>query len=138
MTKFLSKSPEETFEFARKFASKLIAGDIYFLIGNLGAGKTKFVQGLASGLNVPSGIYVRSPTFALINEYSGGRLKLFHADLYRLDESCDIGDLGLDEYFYDGGVTVVEWADKFLSKLPNTAKIIRFEILGDNERKIIF
>ena len=81
------------------------------LTGDLGSGKTAFVQGLAVGLEVPGQYYITSPTFTLINEYPG-RLPLFHIDLYRLDDSSDLQDIGLDELLYDQAVFAIEWAEK--------------------------
>jgi tRNA threonylcarbamoyladenosine biosynthesis protein TsaE len=133
-----SKSPEETYEIASAFAGKLKAGDVLALVGELGAGKTRFVQGLAHGLGVSDSTYVRSPSFTLMNEYDGGRLKLYHFDFYRLAEPDELGDLGLDEYFYGDGVTVVEWADRFQGSMPKKAKTIEFGIAGESERDISF
>ena len=95
---------------ARRFASRLEPGDVLLIEGPLGAGKTAFVRGIAQGLGL-SGDEVSSPTFTLIQEYDGGRLKLFHADLYRLTP-VEAADLGLDETG-DGGVLAVEWPDRW-------------------------
>lgn len=134
--KHTTKSPDETFALARSLAKELKAGDVLLLIGDLGAGKTCFVQGLAEGLGVPGGTYVRSPSFALINEYRGGRLDLFHIDFYRLHEDADPADLGLDEYVYGCGVTAIEWADRFPDVFPPTAKRIEFRIVDEMTREI--
>ena len=88
------------------------------LVGELGAGKTRFVQGLASGLGVPDDVFVRSPSFILINEYRGGRMPLYHFDFYRLERSDELGDLGIEEYLDGIGVSVIEWADRFPGALP--------------------
>jgi len=136
--KHTTKSPDATFELASDFAKKLKVGDILALVGELGAGKTRFVQGLAYGLGVPDSAYVRSPSFILMNEYKGGRLPLFHFDFYRLTDPAELGDLGLDEYFYGTGVTVVEWADRFPGALPDKTKTIEFRIVGEKEREIEF
>lgn len=103
-------SERETIAAAREVAAQLRAGDIVELIGDLGAGKTAFVRGLAEGLGIDPG-EVSSPTFTLIQEYSGGRLPLYHVDLYRL-EAIEVDDLGLDELTMEGGVTAIEWPDR--------------------------
>lgn len=136
--KHTTKSPDETFELARNFAKKLKVGDILALVGELGAGKTCFVQGLTAGLGVPKDTYVRSPSFTLMNEYSGGRISLYHFDFYRLEEAGELADLGLDEYFYGDGVTVVEWADRFPGAMPKSARFIGFTIVDELIREIEF
>ena len=103
-------SEEETAALARELASTLDAGSVVFLVGDLGAGKTAFVRGLAEGLGVAPE-EVSSPTFTLIQEYRGGRLPLLHVDLYRLDDRREIEELGLEELGSDG-VVAIEWADK--------------------------
>jgi tRNA threonylcarbamoyladenosine biosynthesis protein TsaE len=108
---------------------------IIALIGDLGSGKTAFVQGLASGLDVPVEYYVTSPTFTLINEYPG-RLPLYHADLYRLETVRDFEDIGLDELLYGQGVLAVEWADKLAENLSGAYLSLKFEIIDDDCRKI--
>ena len=103
------------------------------LFGDLGAGKTAFVRGLAEGLGV-SATEVSSPTFTLIQEYRGGRLPLLHVDLYRLEDPREIDDLGLDE-LASGAVMAIEWADK-LSEPPREAICVRIEHAGDTARRI--
>jgi tRNA threonylcarbamoyladenosine biosynthesis protein TsaE len=105
------------------------------LTGDLGSGKTAFVQGLAEGLEVPGQYYITSPTFTLINEYPG-RLPLFHIDLYRLDDSSDLQDIGLDELLYDRAVFAIEWAEKMSGDLPAGHLAMTFEITADDYRKI--
>ena len=105
------------------------------LTGDLGSGKTAFVQGLAEGLEVPGQYYITSPTFTLINEYPG-RLPLFHIDLYRLEDSGDLQDLGLDELLYDQAVFAIEWAEKMSDELPAGHLAMTFEITADDYRKI--
>ncbi len=133
-----STSAEMTFGIAAEFAGGLRSGDVLALVGELGAGKTCFVQGLAHGLGVPERTYVRSPSFILMNEYPGGRLPMYHFDFYRLVDPGELADLGLDEYFYGDGVTVVEWADRFPGSMPKTARTISFRIAGETEREIEF
>jgi tRNA threonylcarbamoyladenosine biosynthesis protein TsaE len=108
-----SRSEAETASRGRDLAATLAAGDIVLLFGDLGAGKTAFVRGLADGLGVPPDD-VSSPTFTLIHEYRGGRLPLFHVDLYRLNDPREIDDLGLDEIAAEG-VLAIEWAEKLPS-----------------------
>ncbi len=108
-------SAAETGMLGEKLGSLLGAGDLVCLYGGLGAGKTCLAQGIARGLGVEDA--VSSPTFTLINEYYG-RLPLFHMDVYRLDSATEMEDLGYEEYFYDGGVTLVEWAEKIDGLLP--------------------
>ena len=105
-----TRSEGETAAVGRDLASRLEAGSVVLLYGELGAGKTAFVRGLAEGLGVQPD-EVSSPTFTLVQEYRGGRLRLVHADLYRLDDPREFDDLGLDE-IGAGGVVAVEWADK--------------------------
>mgnify|MGYP000535451538 FL=1 len=105
------------------------------LSGDLGSGKTAFVQGLAEGLEVPDEYYITSPTFTLVNEYPG-RLPLIHIDLYRLDGIHDFEDIGLDELMYDQAVIAIEWAEKMSHQLPDDHLAMTFEITNDNGRKI--
>ena len=105
------------------------------LSGNLGSGKTAFVQGLAEGLEVPSEYYITSPTFTLVNEYPG-RLPLIHIDLYRLDGIHDLEDIGLDELLYDQAVIAIEWAEKITYQLPDEHLAITFEMSDDDDRRI--
>ena len=134
MVSIISHSPGETFEFGRAFAATLRRGDVLALCGELGAGKTHFVKGLAAGLGAPA--EVTSPTFTLIHEYSGGSMMLYHVDFYRLEESVDALKIGIDEYLDGEGVTAVEWADKFAELIPAGAHWIRFGLLENDARKI--
>jgi tRNA threonylcarbamoyladenosine biosynthesis protein TsaE len=136
--KHITKSPDETYELALNYASKLGSGEVLGLVGELGAGKTRFVQGLAKGLGVPEKVYVRSPSFSLINEYHGGSITLVHMDFYRLDDSSSLEDLGLDEYFDGDYIVAVEWPDRFPGSLPDKAKVINFFTVDENTREIEF
>ncbi len=109
-------TPEETQALAKKIGTELISGDCLVLVGELGAGKTTFTKGLAESLGITQ--MIKSPTYTLVREYRKGRLPLFHMDVYRLSD--DLGDTGLEEYFYEEGVTVVEWGDLIPSTLPET------------------
>jgi tRNA threonylcarbamoyladenosine biosynthesis protein TsaE len=109
-------------------------GDVVLLVGDLGAGKTAFVRGLAEGLGVDPD-EVSSPTFTLVQEYRGGRLPLFHVDLYRLNDPREIDDLGLDE-IADDGVLAVEWAER-LPQAPQKAVRVAIEHAGETERRLV-
>ena len=106
----ITRSEGETAAIGRDLAASLTPGSVVLLYGDLGAGKTAFVRGLAEGLGVPSDD-VSSPTFTLIQEYRGGRIPLFHADLYRLSDAREIDELGLED-IAENGVLAIEWADK--------------------------
>lgn len=114
--KYISHSEKETFMIAENFAKSLKAGDIVALFGDLGAGKTAFVKGVASSLGISDTI--SSPTFTLINEYEGSEHMLYHFDVYRLDnitaENCDF----IDEYLFADGICIIEWADRLIDILP--------------------
>lgn len=129
----LTQSEEETKAVARELASTLKAGDVVLLSGDLGAGKTAFVRGLAAGLGIDPGD-VFSPTFTLVHEYRGGRLTLYHADLYRLARAAT-DDLGLEEMGVTDGVLAIEWPDRLTHALPG-AIAVNIEILGDTTRGI--
>jgi tRNA threonylcarbamoyladenosine biosynthesis protein TsaE len=111
----------------------LRAGDVLLLSGNLGAGKTAFVRGLAEGLGIDP-LEVSSPTFTLVHEYRGGRLTLYHVDLYRLERAAT-DDLGLDELGVRDGVLAIEWPDRLTHRLAD-AKHVRIEIVDDTTRRI--
>ena len=132
MIRFKTTSPEQTERFGREFAKSLCAGDVIALTGDLGAGKTCLTRGIADGLG--SSAHVSSPTFTIVNEYDGGRLMLFHFDTYRLSGPDDFLMSGLDEYFYRGGVCVIEWSDIIEDLLPEGT--IRMTIKGDGTSRI--
>ena len=108
----------ETRAFAARLGALLQPGDLVCLVGNLGAGKTTFTQGLALGLGLPPEVPVNSPTFTLVSEHHGGRVPLYHFDVYRLLDSSGLYDLAFDEYLSGDGVVVIEWADKIPDALP--------------------
>ena len=117
MKSVLTNTPEETAALGEAWAQEVAPGWTLALCGDLGAGKTQLVKGLARGLGITGRI--ASPTFALVNEHTGGRVPLFHLDLYRLDTRAQIAGAGLDEYFFTPrGVTVVEWAERWFGAVP--------------------
>ena len=129
--KLISHSPEQTQQLGVKIGELALPGDIFLLVGNLGAGKTCLAQGIAWGLDIKE--YALSPSFVIMRELHG-RLPLYHIDLYRLDRIEEIADLGLDDYLHGNGVCVVEWAEKGLSALPTEHLMIQINYLSDTER----
>lgn len=128
---FRAGSLADTIRFAEMLETSLEAGSVLALDGDLGAGKTRFSQALARSLDVPG--IVNSPTFTIIKEYEGGRLPLYHMDVYRITlEEAD--ELGLDDYFYGEGVTIVEWASRIEPILPAERLSIYIRDLGGEER----
>lgn len=128
----ISHSPEETAALAAKIAEKLEGGETLVLRGGLGAGKTTFTKGLAKALGVTRNVV--SPTFTLVREYEDGRLKLYHFDLYRIEDEGELEELGLDEYFRDDSVVVIEW--NRISRLPGKVTEIVFTVNPDDSRTI--
>jgi len=129
-----SKSPDQTRFIAAGLARSLIAGSVIKLVGDLGAGKTEFVKGLATGLNYRN--VVTSPTFTLVQEYRGGRLPLFHMDLYRLNEEAELDDIGFEDYLRAGGICAIEWADKFPGRMPLDSVEVVMTIGENTTRRI--
>jgi len=129
---FVSHSAEETFALAAKLAKEFRGDEVVFLIGELGAGKTVFAKGIASGLGLKDVHQVCSPTFTLMNVY-GGRVPVYHFDLYRLAEEEDIRDLGFEDYI-GAGVVVVEWAEKIKFRIP--AIFVTIDVKEGDRRKI--
>ncbi len=128
-----SRSEAETIDAGRVLAAELRPDDVVLLTGDLGAGKTAFVKGLAEGLGVDP-LEVSSPTFTLIQEYRGGRLTLHHIDLYRLTPR-EVDDLGLEELVISGAVVAVEWPDRW-TRVPDGAVRVELRVAGENERSI--
>ncbi len=132
---FISNSPEETFEIAKKLSYEIRQGDIIALIGNLGSGKTIFVKGICEGLGAQQNPL--SPTFSIINEYKG-KFVIYHFDFYRIKNIEELYDIGFEDYFNNDGICLIEWADLFEEILPE--KYIRVTIEfgeSENQRKII-
>jgi len=130
---FVTRSEEETQNVATALAATLTAGDVLLVSGSLGAGKTAFVRGLAAGLGIDPAD-VSSPTFTLIHEYRGGRLALYHADLYRLEKAAT-EDLGLEEMGVADGVLAIEWPDRLTHAIPG-ARAVVIEIVDETSRRI--
>lgn len=131
---FETKSPAETRRLGRQLAMLLQAGDVVLLQGELGAGKTCFAQGIGAGLRVVEA--VKSSSFVLVNEYSG-RLHVYHADLFRLEDPQQVSELGLEENARDG-LLLVEWPDRAPQELPPEHLLARFETTGAKSRVITF
>ncbi len=141
MATSISHSPAETEALGERFGRTVKSGQVIALSGDLGAGKTQFVRGLARGLGVPDRVH--SPTFTLVNEHGGGRLKLFHLDLYRLETAHQILNAGIEEYLSPAGVAVIEWAERLEDgrwKMEDGKAFVRvkIEILSETGRKIIY
>ena len=141
MATFISHSPAETESLGEAWGRESQSGFVIALTGDLGAGKTQLVRGLARGLGFTGRIH--SPTFTLVNVYAGGRLPLFHLDLYRLETLGQIHGAGVDEYLQPEGVAVIEWAERLAglgSGLWVMGKTItvKIEVLSDAERRIVY
>ena len=135
MKKFLSDSPDKTEEIARALATHLKSGDVIAYIGGLGMGKTCFTRGLAKGLDFVG--QVTSPTFDIINEYVGGRLPLYHFDMYRIETWEDLDSCGFFDYMESGGVLAVEWSENIENALPDNTIFIEFTRIDDTTREIV-
>lgn len=133
MAVFISRSAEQTINFAREYASSLKGGDVVLLNGEMGAGKTVFAKGVALGLGIDDEIL--SPTYAYMNDYGG---KLYHYDCYRLSSGAQAEGLGLTDYFYGDGVCLVEWSQNIAEVLPENCKTVTIEKLKGSVRKIIY
>ena len=134
MATFISNSPDETESFGRQLAGNVKPGDVLALTGGLGSGKTQFVKGLVAGLGATTA--ATSPTFTLIHEYSGGRLPIYHFDFFRVEDRQSAERLGLEEYFFGDGVSVIEWADRIPELIPENAFWISFETKLETQRVI--
>ena len=134
---YYSNSPEDTTGIAREFAKKLVPGDVICMRGDLGVGKTAFVQGLSKELGIEE--YLSSPTFTIVNCYEG-KMPLYHFDVYRIADPDEMYEIGYEEIVYGDGVSVIEWAENIEEILPET----RYEISikkdyekGENYREIL-
>lgn len=122
---FESNSPGDTYKLGKDMGEKAESGQIYCLLGELGSGKTLFAQGFAEGIGIREP--VNSPTFTLIQEYDEGRLPLYHFDVYRIEDEEEMYEIGYEDYFYGGGVCLVEWADLIEPLIPEDAVWINIE-----------
>jgi tRNA threonylcarbamoyladenosine biosynthesis protein TsaE len=123
-------SPEETRAFARSLGEKAEPGQIFTLNGDLGVGKTVFAKGFAEGLGIEEPVC--SPTFTIVQEYTSGRLPLYHFDVYRIEDPEEMEEVGLDEYLFGGGVCLIEWADQIRELLPDN--VVRVTISKEPDR----
>ena len=130
---FITNSPEETEALGAALGKRLPAGTVIAYRGDLGAGKTAFTRGLARGLGCTE--QVTSPTYTIVNEYLGGRLPLFHFDMYRLTSSDDLWDIGWEDYLERGGVCAVEWSENVAEAMED-AITVTIEKLGEDTRRI--
>lgn len=133
--RIITHSPQETIDTAKKIGGLLKKGDIIAYRGNLGAGKTTFTRGLAIGLGL--GDNVTSPTFALVNEYCGDKINLYHFDMYRIESEGDLESSGFYDYDFDNNIAVIEWSENITEFLPKSTIYITINAVGDNDREII-
>jgi tRNA threonylcarbamoyladenosine biosynthesis protein TsaE len=146
MVTFISHSPSETESLGERWGREAPRGLVIGLSGDLGAGKTQLVKGIARGLGITARVH--SPTFTLVNEYDGGRLPLFHLDLYRLETPEQICSAGLEEFLRPDVVAAIEWVERWYGEFPGARARVqyfperfrwaRMELLGESERKIIY
>lgn len=132
--KITTHGEEDTIEIAQNIESEKFPNMVICLIGDLGSGKTIFTKGFAEALGIDENI--TSPTFNIIKEYTGGESNLYHMDLYRLDG--DVRNLGIEEYYEKGGVVIIEWADMIEDYLPEERLEIRFKIVDEDTRVLVF
>ncbi|MDD4571164.1 MAG: tRNA (adenosine(37)-N6)-threonylcarbamoyltransferase complex ATPase subunit type 1 TsaE [Clostridia bacterium] len=131
MWKITSHAPVETLELGRILGASAPAGTVFALRGDLGAGKTLFAKGLAMGLEIPD--YVSSPTFTIVNEYLEGEIPFYHMDIYRVNDEEELLEIGVEEYFQEGGIVAVEWPDILGGILPKEHININFAKEYDEE-----
>lgn len=133
----ISYSPEETLRLGAFLGKYLTNGSVIALSGELGCGKTCLAQGIARGLGVPDDLYVTSPSYTLVNEYPG-RLRLFHVDLYRIENIVELDEIGLDEIIGCDGVAVIEWAEKMIEVIPKERLSISISMVDHQTRNFRF
>jgi tRNA threonylcarbamoyladenosine biosynthesis protein TsaE len=138
MLEFIINNVEDTLKLGKELGSRVKAGDIICLTGDLGAGKTHFSKGIALGLGIEE--HITSPTFTIVNEYESGRLKLYHFDVYRVNDPDEIYAIGFDEYIFDKGVSIIEWSNYIEELIPSeylSINITKLPMEGENFRKIV-
>lgn len=135
MLRIRSQSAAETRSLGQRIAQRLKPGNVVVLEGGLGAGKSELARGIANGLGVKE--TVTSPTFTILNVYESGRYPLYHFDWYRLENSEELFELGMDEYLGGDGIALVEWAERCPEALPDSCIRIRLEVTGEEEREIL-
>ena len=132
---FVTNSAAETRELGRRLAEKLQPGNVIAFTGDLGAGKTAFTGGIADGLGVTD--RVTSPTYNIVNEYEGGRLPLFHFDLYRLESADELFDIGWEDYLSRGGICAVEWSERAEEALEEEPILVCIERGAEENQRVI-
>lgn len=137
MKEYISKSVEDTYKIAKEISNNLNSGDIVLLKGDLGAGKTNFVKGIVKAFNGNKN-EVTSPTFTIVNEYNAGGKRIYHFDLYRINDAEELYNIGIEEYLYSDAICFIEWPERAEELFQSDIKTIEILKLGDNERKIIF
>ncbi|MBT8355186.1 MAG: tRNA (adenosine(37)-N6)-threonylcarbamoyltransferase complex ATPase subunit type 1 TsaE [Desulfofustis sp.] len=133
--KILSSSLETTIDLGKKLGSICEPGDVICLAGDLGAGKTTMVQAIAAGAGVDHKEYVNSPTFAILHEHHG-RIPIYHMDFFRLGSSDDVVELGLEDYFYGDGLTLIEWFERAGDLIPESVLVIELNYMDELTREI--
>lgn len=131
----ITEAPEETRAYGNLLAKSLQAGDVVLLVGDLGAGKSELTRGIAKGLGVTE--TVTSPTFTILNVYESGKIPLYHFDWYRLQDTDELYDMGMDEYLGGDGIAVVEWPERCEDAIPGKHLIVRINTINENTREII-
>lgn len=132
-----SNSPDETFRIGARIGSELNSGDVIGLIGELGAGKTYLIKGIAKGAGCQNANIVTSPTFTFIHIYAG-KVPIYHVDFYRVKDYKELKDIGAEDVIYGDGIALVEWADRAIEALPADRLMIRLKHAGDDVREIKF
>jgi tRNA threonylcarbamoyladenosine biosynthesis protein TsaE len=134
---FTSRSEADTDRLGKSIAEVTLPGDVVALVGTLGAGKTRLVEGIAVALDNPADS-ITSPTFVLVNEYTAGKLPVYHFDAYRLKDDDEFLELGAEEYFDSNGLTLVEWGDRVQHLLPERTSTVTLEIIQNDARRVTF